>query len=850
MSFWLMPRNLTRVLYRSMSRTGKPPPGSTVFLLLLAPIAHASETFEGYTFYGGDPHVHSGVSGDGYSSDVGPNADDTYNALSDIDALAAEAGLDWVALTDHTNDVFTAASDDWAYGWSFVLDHDDDATGIVLVPAAELAFTAGTDPLGHKNVYFFGDEDLLAGLTVADFAHDGSTSRDIGSCEDLEAYLEDLGSNWGEILVIPHHPMPTRPAATDWECFQEAYTPAVEVYSSWGNSLDPDADYDPSLRGVTASGSVYTAIEEFGYALGFWGGSDNHFTSPGGLDHRITSEHASSGGITIAVLEESEAWSRENLYAAILDRRTLASSGPVLPFVVEYSSSGWVVGTLGEAFEYPEEDPLTVTLRIPTDHAEAVTDAVITGPDGDVAMTRLDATTWVYTWTTGTAPEWSYAWVSVDGPTFFGDAYVDDSNDTDEERVWASPSWAMPVPADTDRDGYERDTWGGQDCDDHAAEIHPGAHDAWYDGVDRDCDGANDYDADGDGHESADWGGDDCDDDDLGVHPGAVETWYDGVDQDCDGASDYDADGDGYRTFWFGGGDCDDTDPAVHPRAVEVWYDGVDQDCDHRSDFDADRDGYESDAWGGADCDDADRAIHPWAHEIWYDGEDRNCDGSSDYDADHDGHDADAWGGDDCDDGARRVHPGAAEIWYDGVDQDCDGASDYDADGDGHASDAFGGDDCNDARADAHPGGTEIWYDGVDQDCDGSSDFDADADGYDIGHGRYRDCDDGDPDVRPGAEEIWYDGVDQDCDRGDDFDADGDGWSLKSDCDDTDPDAWPGGPGWTEDCSRIPGFASGRSYRGEFRRALPLGCATAPARPWPLLLLLAASAALARRRRP
>lgn len=73
------------------------------------------------------------------------------------------------------------------------------------------------------------------------------------------------------------------------------------------------------------------------------------------------------------------------------------------------------------------------------------------------------------------------------------------------------------TPTDADEDGYIALADGGDDCDDTDATIHPGAEDAWYDGVDSNCDGADDYDADGDGHQAEAYGGDDCDDADAAV---------------------------------------------------------------------------------------------------------------------------------------------------------------------------------------------------------------------------------------------------------------------------------------------------------------------------------------------
>jgi hypothetical protein len=263
-----------------------------------------------------------------------------------------------------------------------------------------------------------------------------------------------------------------------------------------------------------------------------------------------------------------------------------------------------------------------------------------------------------------------------------------------------------------------------------------------------------DPDADEDGHDAASAGGDDCDDADPAAFPGAPDAWYDGVDSDCDGASDYDQDHDGHDAAAEGGDDCEDTDPARSPSALEVWYDGVDSDCDGASDYDQDRDGHDAAAEGGDDCDDLLADVYPGAPEVWYDGVDGDCDGSGDFDQDGDGFELGA----DCDDEDATVAPGAVDAWYDGVDADCDGASDFDQDGDGFDL----GLDCVDTDPAVHPAAAEIWYDGADTDCDGASDFDQDRDGDD----RYpegADCNDLDPTTIDGEEET-LNGLDDDCD--------------------------------------------------------------------------------------
>jgi hypothetical protein len=308
----------------------------------------------------------------------------------------------------------------------------------------------------------------------------------------------------------------------------------------------------------------------------------------------------------------------------------------------------------------------------------------------------------------------------------------------------------------------------------------------------------------------------DCDDSNAGAHPGAVERWYDGVDADCLGGDDYDQDGDLARhpSAWAGPApwdavvDCDDTNPRIYPNAPEFWYDGVDQDCDPSTEWDRDADGVTAPGapFGSADdCDDTQSALGP--PTLWY------------VDADGDGFGDPssvqpncgplvgrvAIGGD-CDDSDDAVSPVEREA-CDGVDNDCRGGVDDgvgpafwpDVDGDG-VGDARGvavqactqppgysplPGDCDDLNPLRSPWRSE-GCDGIDNDCDDLVDEgvqtayypDVDGDTYGDaaaapwlgctapGPGWYAnsaDCDDSNRFIRPGAIE-GCDAVDNNCD--------------------------------------------------------------------------------------
>ncbi len=256
---------------------------------------------------------------------------------------------------------------------------------------------------------------------------------------------------------------------------------------------------------------------------------------------------------------------------------------------------------------------------------------------------------------------------------------------------------------DFDGDGWDDE----QDCGPANALIFPGAEDAWGDGLDQNCDGADGSDHDGDGypHDAPEFSGEwDCDDLDALIGPHAIEV-CDGVDGDCDGAllaDERDDDGDGFIECGEDDAiDCDDSDVFTYPGAEEAC-DGQDNDCDGEvgeEEVDADGDGYSG---CEGDCDDHEAALTP---------EDQDGDGFSACDGD-------------CNDDDMEANP--ADVDGDGFstcDGDCDDTdpalSLADVDGDGFST-CTG--DCRDDNAYIHPDAVEICGDGEDNDCDGARD--------------------------------------------------------------------------------------------------------------------------------
>ncbi|MFT6158282.1 MAG: hypothetical protein ACJAZO_002918 [Myxococcota bacterium] len=278
-----------------------------------------------------------------------------------------------------------------------------------------------------------------------------------------------------------------------------------------------------------------------------------------------------------------------------------------------------------------------------------------------------------------------------------------------------------------------------EDCEDDRADRAPDLEEIPYDGIDNDCNGLEIVDVDNDGYPGvleADWVANDdstqypsvesqlldCDDNDGGIRPNAGETFYDGIDSNCDNADDWDADGDGYviradllpagALAYDGllpGGDCDDAAAGINPGiTTDPLFDGIDSNCDAVNEFDGD-----GDTW--MDAGDV-AEFNGFVQRFGYEGRFPENFG-------------------DCDDNDITIFDGAPDPFYDGIDSNCDLADDFDQDLDGlilnqnqwpDASVTYSGTlpqgDCNDQDPTVLPGALEILGDSIDQDCDGGAD--------------------------------------------------------------------------------------------------------------------------------
>ncbi len=464
-----------------------------VALLLALPGAHGAELFEGWAFYLGDPHFHSGASGDGGSTDIGACTTGDCAALADVQANAAAAGLDWVSLTDHVNGNDAASEGAFDTVWAAMLDAHDPDGGLVVVPGVELWFLRGEQLIGHKNLYWFGEDRDLRDVSWDDVTFNG-TGMGLSDCEDLWEWVEDTDRVWGDLLLIAHHPGVTGDMVTDWTCHTQdrapIFSPSVEIYSEHGSSMEAEPSYDPPDLGTEPLSTMdhVLDVDGWGLRLGFMGGTDAHDTRPGStcdLDG-VQTMQPYGGGLTVVVAPDSEPFDRATIHDALVARRSYASSGPLLPALVEVHSEGTPIGGMGDELAIPAEQSVDLEVKVPADLAHHVSSVRLVGTAWEQALDPSGDGAWSTHIAAGALPPWAYAELRIDGASWWGDGGCADGGDTQDELLWLSPTWFDEGEGDFDGDGV---TWAEGDCDDGDPSVSPDLPEDCSSGVDDDCDG-------------------------------------------------------------------------------------------------------------------------------------------------------------------------------------------------------------------------------------------------------------------------------------------------------------------------------------------------------------------------
>ncbi len=442
------------------------------FALAWSP-AWAAEHFDGRVFYIGDIHAHSGASLDGASSDLG-DCTGECGSLADIGVTARDNGLDFLALTDHVNGPMTSLPADYLAGLDKMASEHDPEGGFVTIPGAELMFEQEDSDVeyGHKTLLLFGDSSTLADLRIDDVRPEGATEATIENCIDIWDWMVGLSADFGPALLVAHHPALDKPMPTNWGCHNTAYAPGVEVYSGHGSSLGLSDGFAEPWSGEIVSGTVLTALTDHDRQLGFLGGSDNHDTRPGdacAID-TIRTAHPFGQGFTIAVMDEDEAFERETLYQAFMERRTYATTGPMMPADVMWSRGELELGGMGEVATASEATTLSLLFRVPPDLGPYVTEVWVHTPeDSRLADGPGEPGEWSLSIESSDLPAWAFVEARIDGALWYAGETCEEGGVEDLERLWLSPTW-FEYQEDFDGDGWSA-TEG--DCDDYDAGVHP-----------------------------------------------------------------------------------------------------------------------------------------------------------------------------------------------------------------------------------------------------------------------------------------------------------------------------------------------------------------------------------------
>ena len=267
----------------------------------------------------------------------------------------ARTHLDFFAFTGHSSwhdmeRMEGGREQHWSRGFARLRETWPRVQGVIADANRDGEFCAFLGFEWHSSAY--GDQCVV-------FPRDHRPIHYADSVTALRRFCMEEGA-----LMIPHHlAYPTGHRGVNWECFDEACTPVVEVFSEHGNSEDDRGPYTfhtHSMGGRETANTVRAALAQ-GLRFGFVGSSDDHAGFPG----------AYGEGLMAALCEDL---SRERILEAIRARRVYALTGDRIE--VSFTVEGSPMGASIEAGRQAEV-AYTVAGRDELDVVEVIQDGVV-----------------------------------------------------------------------------------------------------------------------------------------------------------------------------------------------------------------------------------------------------------------------------------------------------------------------------------------------------------------------------------------------------------------------------------------------------------------------------------------
>ena len=366
------------------------------------PILVVEELPEERLFWG-DIHVHHGHT---YTTPEGVRVDENHIYARDIVGLdvacESEKGrpteIDGDRLWEELRDECVAYTDEGRYvallGWEWVGD-----------------FQGSYEQKFHHNVYY-DDCDGPLGEYEDMVLLEGD--------DGLYQWVHDVEATYGSrAVLIPHAP---RFTGYDWAHQDDSLRRLVEVYSEWGNNLEPP----------NAADGVQSALK-LGNKLGFIAGSDNH---DGWMGNQWSSKAVPSG---LAAFWAPDL-TRADIWQALHDRRTYGTTGhrSILEFWAQDGAtipSGQVYLAQEPTFHWTYYGQGAVA-RVSLLGIAIREDASMETLQQEELDGALDVVDHSFTWSTWDGSDYA-VWLQVEHQE--GGDGDDPSKAT--EKAWSSPIW-------------------------------------------------------------------------------------------------------------------------------------------------------------------------------------------------------------------------------------------------------------------------------------------------------------------------------------------------------------------------------------------------------------------------